>query len=144
LFQRALHQPYELSVLMIDLDHFKEVNDQYGHATGDATLQEVARRLNESVRPTDIVGRYGGEEFAIIIPRTDRNETCQIADRLIAVIADKSVTVEDDTVSITISMGVAGLEENIKSLDVLLQRADQALYIAKEKGRNRWAEWQPP
>lgn len=141
LFERALNHPYELSILMIDLDHFKEVNDQYGHATGDATLQEVARRLHEYVRPTDIVGRYGGEEFAIVLPRTDMEETRQIADRLIAIIADKPVIVEDDKVSITISMGVAGLDENVTSLDELLQRADQALYIAKKEGRNRWAEW---
>jgi len=141
LFRRALHQPYELSILMIDLDHFKEVNDRYGHATGDATLQQVAHRLHENVRPTDVVGRYGGEEFAIILPRTNMYETHQIADRLISIIADEPVRVEDDTVSITISMGIAGLSENVKSLDDLLQRADQALYTAKEEGRNRWAEW---
>jgi len=141
LFGRALHRPYELSILMIDLDHFKEVNDQYGHATGDATLQEVARRLKVSVRPTDVVGRYGGEEFAIILPRTDMDETRQIANRLISIIANQPVRVENVMVSVTISMGIAGLEENVTSLDELLQRADQALYTAKEEGRNRWAEW---
>lgn len=144
LFTRALHQPYELSILMIDLDHFKKVNDRYGHAAGDETLQEVARRLHENVRPTDVVGRYGGEEFAIILPRTDRDETHRIANRLIAATADKPVSVENATISITISIGIAGLDETVSSLDELLQRADQALYQAKKDGRNRWTEWQYP
>jgi diguanylate cyclase (GGDEF)-like protein/PAS domain S-box-containing protein len=141
LFARAQHHPYELSTLMIDIDHFKKVNDQHGHATGDAALREVARRLNENVRPTDVVGRYGGEEFTIILPRTNMEETRQIAGRLCAAIANKPVTIDDTDVSVTISMGVAGLDENVPSLDELLQRADQALYTAKEEGRNRWAEW---
>lgn len=141
LFSRGLHHPYELSILMIDIDHFKEVNDRHGHTTGDVALREVARRLNENVRPTDVVGRYGGEEFAIVLPRTDKNETRQIASRLCAAVSDTPVTIEDINITITISMGVAMLEETIPSLDELLQRADQALYNAKEAGRNRWAEW---
>ena len=142
LFLRAQHHPYEMSIVMIDLDHFKNVNDQHGHATGDAALREVSRRLKESVRPTDVVGRYGGEEFAIILPRTDLNETRQIANRLCTAMSEKSVSVEDADIPITISMGIAGLTKNVASLDELLQRADQALYGAKEEGRNRWAEWQ--
>jgi len=144
LFTRAQHHPYEMSTLMIDIDHFKSVNDQHGHATGDAALREVARRLNENVRPTDVVGRYGGEEFTIILPRATMEETHQIASRLCAAINDKPVMVKDTGVSVTISMGVAGLDKNVSSLDELLQRADQALYKAKEEGRNRWAEWQSP
>ena len=142
LFERSQNQPYELSILMIDVDHFKDVNDQHGHATGDVALCEIAHRLDENIRPTDVLCRYGGEEFTVILPRTDMNETRQIASRLCAAISDEPITVEDTLITISISMGLAGLDENVSSLDELLQRADQALYKAKEEGRNRWAEFQ--
>ncbi len=142
-FDRARRLPYELSILMLDLDHFKEVNDNYGHATGDATLCEVARRLRDNVRPTDILGRYGGEEFTIILPRTNLADARLIAGRLCEIVANKPITVGDSEISVTISMGVAGIDETVSSLDELLTRADQALYAAKAAGRNCWAEWQP-
>ena len=141
IFSRSQNQPYELSILMIDIDHFKDVNDQHGHATGDAALCEVARRLNDNIRPTDILSRYGGEEFVIILPRTDPEETRQIANRLCNAIAKEPVNIEDVAIPITISMGVAGLDEKVVSLDGLLHCADQALYKAKGEGRNRWAEF---
>jgi diguanylate cyclase (GGDEF)-like protein/PAS domain S-box-containing protein len=143
IFTRARHYPYRLSILMLDLDHFKEVNDNFGHATGDAALREVARRLRENIRPTDILGRYGGEEFTVVLPRTDLAEARQIASRLCEAIADKPIMVDAVNVRVTVSMGVAGLDENVTSLDELLTRADQSLYAAKEAGRNRWAEWRP-
>lgn len=143
IFARALHRPYELCILMLDLDHFKEVNDNYGHATGDAALREIARRLRENVRPTDVIGRYGGEEFTIVLPRTNLTEARRIADRLCEVIAGTPVEVGEARIGVTISMGMAGIDETVSTLDELLQRADKSLYAAKAAGRNRWAEWRP-
>lgn len=141
IFTRAQHHPYELAVFLLDIDHFKDVNDNYGHATGDAALREVAKRLHDNVRPTDVVGRYGGEEFTILLPRTNITEACQIAGRLCIVFAEKPITVYGEDIYLTVSIGVAGLNEDISTLDELLQHADQALYASKEAGRNRWSEW---
>ena len=131
----------ELAILMIDIDHFKLVNDQHGHLTGDAVLQEVTQRIRESLRSDDLSGRYGGEEFSVLLSCVHKREIRLIANRLIEMVAGKPIRINDVEVSITISMGVAVLDSPASTLDVLVQRADQALYAAKHAGRNRWIEW---
>lgn len=143
IFSRANQAPFILSVLMIDFDHFKNVNDLYGHAAGDLVLQECAQRMKASLRPGDIFGRYGGEELVILLPRTGFKEAFQIAERLRTAIAEVPVKVGDSEISNTISIGVASLGKETGSLEALLQRADEALYTAKQAGRNRCVRWRP-
>jgi diguanylate cyclase (GGDEF)-like protein/PAS domain S-box-containing protein len=132
----------ELSVMMIDLDHFKPINDQYGHATGDAVLQGVVKAALESLRQSDFIGRVGGEEFAVILPETGLAAAKDVAGRLRAHIAERPVVatgaeVKRAAIPCTVSVGVAQLAANDASIDNLLHRADQALYRAKAEGRNR-------
>ena len=141
LFARLDKPDFELAVVMIDIDNFKIVNDQYGHATGDEVLHEVAYRIQSNLRPADILGRYGGEEFSIIVSRINLQEIEQIANRLCSAISDRAISVGDKDVSITISIGIATLDGPGTTLGVLLQHADQALYAAKHSGRNRWMLW---
>lgn len=128
--QLALMSRYHsmFSVVMLDIDHFKQINDQEGHLYGDRVLQELARLMNESIRETDIVARYGGEEFVIVMPQTELAGAAHFADRLRANIADK--------LDITVSGGVAEAVEQ-DDPESLIARADTALYNAKSAGRNR-------
>ncbi|MCE5269029.1 MAG: GGDEF domain-containing protein [Planctomycetaceae bacterium] len=116
------------SIVMLDIDHFKQVNDREGHLTGDRVLQELARLIDESVRETDLVGRYGGEEFIIIMPQTDLAGACIFTERLRADVADR--------LTVTISGGVTAARET-DTPETLLSRVDAALYAAKTAGRNR-------
>jgi len=141
LFQRCQHPRCDLTILMLDIDHFKKVNDTYGHDVGDVVLQEVTRRLQENLRPTDLFGRYGGEEFVALIARTPYPEVSRIADRLVDAVNESRVEVKGLSISVTISMGVAESTENITDLNELLAHADHAMYTAKQAGRNRWAAW---
>lgn len=128
-----------LSAIMFDVDHFKQVNDTYGHATGDKVLEEIATRCSKQLRNSvDIIGRYGGEEFAVLLPETTIASARIIAERLRHAITDEPVTTEHGALSVTISLGVAPFEHNsMTDLEALLKHADQALYQAKESGRNR-------
>jgi len=141
IFARVNQPPYRLAIMMLDIDYFKKVNDQYGHAAGDKALCEVARILSENLRPNDLFARIGGEEFAILLPRTPRPEAHQIGDRLCQALANTPIRVENHDIKMTVSIGVAAMENSNSSLDELLNRADQALYIAKEQGRNRCEIW---
>ena len=127
----------KLSVAMIDLDHFKEVNDRFGHGTGDAVLSEVARRLRVAARPADSVARFGGEEFAVVLPDCGESDARVVGERLRERIAAAPVVVGQSVhVNVTCSIGVATAESGEPS-NVLLTRADVALYDAKHAGRNR-------
>ncbi len=131
-----------LSVMMIDLDHFKKVNDQHGHAAGDAVLQGVVKASLESLRQSDQLGRIGGEEFAVILPETNLEAATDVASRLLTHIAERPIIAyggETKHVAIpcTVSVGLAQLEAKDGSIDDLLHRADEALYCAKKNGRNR-------
>lgn len=129
-----------LAMLMLDLDLFKRVNDTYGHATGDQTLKAVARALERCTRGSDVLVRYGGEEFAVACPDTDAEVAAEIAERIRAEVADLSGEQLGYPGPQTISIGVAILQpENREPLDDLLRRADAALYDAKERGRNQVA-----
>jgi diguanylate cyclase (GGDEF)-like protein len=125
--------------MMLDLDHFKRINDEHGHLIGDQVLQEFASRCKNSVREADLVGRYGGEELIILLPETDRPTSMQVAERLRATIAARPIAVFNKDIGVTVSIGVAAEDENTHDLETLIARADQALYIAKHKGRNRVA-----
>jgi diguanylate cyclase len=128
--QLALMGRYQscFSIVMYDIDHFKQVNDQEGHLSGDRVLQELARLLDEGIRETDIVARFGGEEFVIVMPHTDLMGACVFAERLRMDVAER--------MTITISGGVALAQEG-DSTETLIARADTALYGAKTAGRNR-------
>jgi diguanylate cyclase (GGDEF)-like protein len=128
----------ELAVFMMDLDHFKVVNDTYGHQTGDLVLQKVGEICREVLRDLDCVGRLGGEEFAVLLPRTDVEHAMAVAERLRDAMEHASVAASHgETVRFTISIGVATLRDETTSLDTLLNQADRALYQAKHCGRNR-------
>ena len=128
-----------LSVLMVDIDFFKQVNDTHGHLIGDAVLKEVADCIVNNVRPSDCVARYGGEEFVVVMPETPLTTAHIIADRLRQRIADRSMMPQDQrALSVTVSVGCACMEDGEENtLAEILHRADTALYRAKEEGRNR-------
>jgi diguanylate cyclase (GGDEF)-like protein len=132
---RSLHP---LGVLMVDVDHFKRFNDTYGHATGDVVLQMVATVLLRSLRPTDLVARYGGEEVVVLLPDTPIDGARAAAERVRSAIAATPVSVADGRVlpAVTVSIGVAGLAEGMDA-GMLLSQADAQLYRAKDGGRNR-------
>lgn len=131
----SLGNRQRLWMLMIDIDHFKAINDRFGHAEGDRILQQVSRRLSESLRSSDIIARYGGEEFGILLPDTDAVSARHIADRLLAQVASlRAGPLADHPV--TISIGAALCSDGEIDLDRFVQRADRALYQAKSNGRN--------
>jgi len=128
----------ELSLFMLDIDHFKAINDTYGHATGDIVLQTLSHILRETLRSVDIIGRWGGEEFAILLPETDAQEAAEIAERLREVIDHAKVTLTTGLLlHFTVSIGIATLKDKDANIDILLNNADEALYQAKATGRNK-------
>jgi diguanylate cyclase (GGDEF)-like protein len=128
------HQP--VGVIMVDVDHFKKVNDSRGHAAGDAVLRIIASGIAAMVRPYDSVGRYGGEEFLIIAPGCGLGETWELAERVRTHVASCSIMAGGAPVQVTLSLGVA-TGENSADLEKALSGADAALYRAKAAGRNR-------
>lgn len=132
---RRFEQP--VSALMVDIDRFKSINDSHGHAGGDEVLREVGRFFSSGLRSIDIVGRLGGEEFAILLPSIEPEGARSIAELLRAGVSTLRPTVGEETVPVTISIGCAGLGGDIDTIDKLLKRADEALYEAKRTGRNR-------
>lgn len=136
--ERSQRHTQLLSLIMVDIDHFKPLNDTYGHQAGDLALCEVAQLLQREVRPNDIVCRYGGEEFAILLPNTTSTESQTIAERIRLAIATQPITLLSlQQISLTASLGVATFPEDAKTKEHLIKQADQALYAAKHSGRNR-------
>jgi diguanylate cyclase (GGDEF)-like protein len=135
--QRSAKFNYPFSVLMTDIDYFKTYNDRYGHLVGDAILREVSASIKENVRQIDIVGRYGGEEFCIILAETDSEQALQAAQRIRQSIEAKLIRVYDEYVKVTVSIGLSMFPAHAKKVDKLIDCADQALYKAKQEGRNR-------
>lgn len=144
---RALRHGAPISVLMLDLDHFKNVNDSFGHSVGDEVLKSVGQVLRESCRVYDVPGRYGGEEFCIVLPETRINNTTGVAERIRSRLAQTQLAIGGQSISVTASIGVAGMDsssgESVLSAAALLERADRALYAAKNHGRNRVELWLP-
>jgi diguanylate cyclase (GGDEF)-like protein len=136
-FGRALRMNAPIGVLMMDLDHFKQVNDTYGHLTGDRVLLRIARVARGVLREGDILVRYGGEEFLAILPGASRNDVANIGERIRYKVSESVLTDGDDSVKVTVSIGGISYPENDVSNETdLINRADQALYQAKESGRN--------
>ena len=140
-FKRQMHRceldKLPCTVIMLDIDHFKEVNDQYGHIAGDRILCSVAQALLNTMRPTDLIARYGGEEFALCLPDTSIKDSRLISERLRISIANTTTTFEEGKLlpAVTVSLGVAQMQPG-QTLDSLISAADSALYRAKAQGRN--------
>jgi diguanylate cyclase (GGDEF)-like protein len=148
-FERSLRFARPLAALMFDIDHFKGVNDTYGHPVGDRVLRALADCFRLNKRGIDVEGRYGGEEFVLLLPETLLPGASHIAERIRQAIADLSIPVCRANVNqspvdlrITVSVGVAQMAPDVPNLDALIERADQALYRAKDMGRNRIALWE--
>lgn len=133
---RMKRHGYSVVVAMVDIDHFKTVNDTYGHEAGDHVLKEVAKCCDETVRYEDTVGRLGGEEFAILLPVADVAGASGVLERVRAAIADMSFQSRGEDFGVTVSIGLSELDQADLSIDDGLRRADDALYAAKKKGRN--------
>ncbi len=137
-FGRSRRYGNPLTTLMLDVDHFKRINDTYGHPVGDQVLKALGRQILDGLRGIDIAGRLGGEEFAVMLPETSIGQAIMVAERLRSQIVSAPVTLADgQCVAYTLSIGIAVLTAEHEGLDHLLQQADQALYAAKEHGRNR-------
>ena len=136
--QRAREHRHHLAVLMLDLDHFKQVNDQHGHAVGDAVLKEFAARLSTAVRDSDLVGRHGGEEFVVMLPDTDADAAMAVAERIRGAIGATLFAGNSGPIAVTVSIGASTLAAGESAAPCqLLEEADRALYEAKRAGRNR-------
>ncbi len=135
--ERAKRYKRPISVLMLDIDHFKKVNDTYGHQCGDLVLKTISSVVQSCIRKTDFFARYGGEEFCCILPETKPESAVILAERIRKGISKKVVKCKKEPIKVTVSLGVAGATEIIDSPDRLLKKADDALYKAKETGRNR-------
>ncbi len=134
---RARRYQVPLSVMMLDLDNFKDINDTYGHEAGDSTLQNVAEALRGSIREVDLVARLGGEEFGVLLPNTSAADAVPLAERIRQAIAREGGRGADPPVGVTTSIGVAGYRDDMPNIDALLRAADAALYQAKAEGRDR-------
>ncbi len=138
-FARAKRYHAPLSILMLDIDHFKAVNDQYGHPFGDTVLKQVAQLCQDSTREMDIFGRYGGEEFVFALPETNLIEAVNMAERIRKTIFEYNFRCNTNQVNLSVSIGIATLETGITTFEELLQSSDEALYLAKQNGRNQVA-----
>ena len=134
--QRSTERPTPVSIVLADLDHFKQINDTYGHLAGDAVLREASRRMREAVRPYDCIGRYGGEEFLLVLSNCDTMGAVRLAQRLLQAVSNEPIMLAEATVVMTLSAGVA-TSEGITEGALLVGAADTALYRAKRAGRNR-------
>jgi two-component system cell cycle response regulator len=142
---RSLRHGSPVALLMLDIDHFKRINDSFGHAAGDSVLKSFGQVLRESCRVYDVPGRYGGEEFCVVLPETRIGNTTAVAERIRQRLAESRFDVGGDHVAITASMGIAGMDsvadEGLVSSAALIERADRALYSAKHRGRDRIEVW---
>jgi diguanylate cyclase (GGDEF)-like protein len=136
-FARHLRYDIATSLVIFDIDHFKSVNDTYGHQAGDEVIREVARVTKQLARETDFAGRYGGEEFVVLLPDTDLQGARQFAERLRNAIERLRVDHQSGLLSFTVSLGVACIDSNMTDHGALVEQADKALYSSKENGRNR-------
>lgn len=133
---RASRDEHPVSLLMMDIDHFKKINDTYGHLVGDKVLKETVRRIQGVIRSYDIVGRFGGEEFLVVLPHAGEEIGVSVAERIRAAVSAEPIMDGAACVSVTLSAGVATAPKT-KAVDILIQAADEALYQAKRTGRNR-------
>ena len=126
-----------LSLIMLDVDSFKEVNDQYGHETGDRVLQHISQKLVEKGREMDMVARMGGEEFSLLLPNTEKMDAIGLAERIRSAIEQESCQIQNQVIDMTVSIGVASYSKDASTLDAILRKADDGMYQAKHQGKNR-------
>ena len=143
-FKRARRTGQPFSLMMFDIDHFKKVNDTYGHPAGDEVIRHTADALRECIRETDLAGRYGGEEFAVLLVNTDASGAQKVGERLRQQIEALSIGYDDHSIRYTISLGIAELQSDLMAHEVLLQCADEALYKSKTSGRNQTTLYRSP
>jgi len=135
--ERSKRFNLSFSLLMVDVDHFKEQNDHYGHLVGDAIIKEVSRAIKENIRQIDLLGRYGGEEFSIILTETAKAEAKFVSERIRQSIEDRRIRVYDEDLKVTISIGMSSYPSDAGDADSLIEKSDEALYKAKNAGRNQ-------
>lgn len=138
-YSQKLKQPFAL--LMVDIDYFKKYNDHYGHLVGDAILKEVAATIKENLRQIDLIGRYGGEEFSIILSQTEERGGIYAAGRIRQAVEEKLFRVYDEDLKITVSIGMSIFPDDATESGGLIEKADASLYQAKQSGRNRLCVW---
>ena len=136
-FARSRRHGRDLCVLMMDLDHFKNINDEFGHLTGDFVLRELAGLLAQRVRREELLARYGGEEFVVVMPSTTLQQGATLGEKIRSLIESTDFEFENRKIPVTVSVGVATLQESVKSVDSFIHSADEALYKAKDQGRNQ-------
>jgi len=134
---RSQRHARPLALVLFDIDHFKRVNDTHGHLAGDAVLREIAARVRATIRADEVLARWGGEEFAVLLPESDAAQAAEFAERLRRLVADAPVSAGDRTIPVTISLGVGVTQGEAITADDLVRRADEKLYAAKDAGRNR-------
>jgi diguanylate cyclase (GGDEF)-like protein/PAS domain S-box-containing protein len=142
---QALREQAPLCCLMVDIDHFKSFNDTYGHAVGDQVIQAVARSLSAGLRQVDLLGRYGGEEFCVLLPGANEAQAMAVAERMRAEIENSASSAIRGTevMPITASFGLTTLAQGARTIELMIDQADQALYLSKKFGRNRVTRWEP-
>jgi diguanylate cyclase (GGDEF)-like protein len=142
-FTRSLRYGHKLSIMMLDLDNFKNINDLYGHLVGDNALIEFSRLILNNIRETDILCRYGGDEFSILLPETTTEEAMDISDRLRILIRESQISANGNIFNSTISVGISTTNESVTDFSQLMLCADKALYEAKKGGRDQvyYCEW---
>lgn len=136
-FLRSKRYSHLLCVIQMDIDHFKKINDSHGHAVGDEVLKAFCNNCTEILRQNDVLGRMGGEEFCVILPETEIKGALVVAERFRQTIADLKVSVDGQIISFSVSIGITSLRKDDTNIDAVLRRADEALYLAKNAGRNK-------
>jgi diguanylate cyclase (GGDEF)-like protein len=137
IFQIVQRDDHHISLIMIDIDNFKRINDTYGHAVGDEVIKKLASLLERNVRKSDIVSRFGGEEFVILLPSTDLKGAQKIASKIREAVEEILIVADESVIRFTISLGLADIRSSDQNIEAILNRADKALYKAKESGKNR-------
>jgi diguanylate cyclase (GGDEF)-like protein len=136
-FKQAVRYGHTFAVVMIDSDHLKQVNDAHGHEAGNRLLQHMVRCIREQLRGSDVMARFGGDEFILLLQETNNKGALEMAERVRKAVELSRFSVREGDANITISLGVASYPEDGANLDVILEKADKAMYRAKQKGRNR-------
>ncbi len=140
-FLRSVRYRHPLALVLIDLDYFKQINDRFGHPAGDKVLFECAQICRASIRESDIFARFGGEEFAVLMPETDAGDALMAAERIRSALATTLINLDGTQLTITASLGIAIIDNDDTTVAYLVNRADKALYRAKEAGRNQVVSW---
>ncbi len=135
--ERSKKFKYQFSFLMVDIDHFKTFNDRYGHLVGDAILRSISDRIKENIRQVDLIGRYGGEEFSVILTETDKEGALLAAERIRRAVEANDINIYDESLKISVSIGIAVFPGDAVRPETLIEKADRALYQAKQTGRNK-------